>query len=1070
MQYANEPTLVVVLGMHRSGTSAVTRALNIFDIALGDNLLPAVENDNTTGYWEDRDINAINIRCLDRLGMDWDDLHSISPNAFNTHEFDELASYAESLLREKLAANNQAFGLKDPRICRLLGFWKPIFERIAVAPRYVICIRNPLSVADSLQRRGTTEPEKAHLLWLRHVRASIHETLGATRVVIDYDRLIDQPETEVRRLGERLGLSSRLDSDRLREYCDSFLDAKLRHNQRYLPDVIEQESVILSEVIDLYRFALDFATDTKDIDAPESQARWAIIYNRFASFSRSLNFIIGELRLQRDEARAQLVQLRQETSLVLADRDLAIEQRNQLLNSNSWRLTAPLRIMSTLLTRSARMPYYLRQATAIAGGAKRLPWLALRVLHKEGIQGIRERLDLLQAMNADNASAANVPFLPESAPTKRRSQSPPAHSVPVDIIVCVHNALDDVSGCLTALIAKTVPPYRIIIVDDGSNRQTQAFIDDFIIGQPVRLIRHAQALGYTLAANAGMQASTADFVVLLNSDTIVTDGWLDRMIACANDANDIGLVGPLSNTASWQSVPKIFDDQGDWAENSLPPGYDVDRMGALVASASARCYPRVGFLNGFCLLIKRAVIEQIGPFDEATFGAGFGEENDYCLRSVAAGWQLAVADDTYVYHAQSRSYSHERRSILVQQADRNLRSKHANAVIMRQLMQTRDHLGLAAIRATVANAPARAEMRARLKERHEGQRVLFVLPIASPGGGANVVITEAETLMQCGVIVEILNLCHFQSFFEAGYPDLAVPVRYVYSGELIAEIARDYDVIVGTVYSSIAWLSRISENTATAPVLGYYAQDFEPYFFQPTDPRRQQALDSYSLPGLRVFTKTDWTRALIKQETGVEPVRIGPSLETRDWYPASQGRPSTPVTVAAMVRPSTPRRAPERTVAMLQALVRERGEAIRILVFGLDTADTRLLGSLAEATNCQIHGVLGREAMRALLASSHLFLDLSDFQAMGLTCMEAMACGAAVVGPMVGGLSEIVRHEHSGILVDTHNEQACLTAILDLVDHPDKRATLAANALVDIAAYYPESAALRIMDYLLPQP
>ncbi len=1069
MKHVKEPTLVVVLGMHRSGTSAVTRALNVFGIALGDNLLPAVANDNTTGYWEDRDINAINIRCLDQLGMDWDDLHSISSNAFNSHEFDELANHAEALLREKLAANNQAFGLKDPRICRLLGFWKPIFERIPIAPKYVICIRNPLSVADSLQRRGTTEPEKAHLLWLRHVRASIHETLGATRVVIDYDRLIEQPETEIRRLAERLGFSDRLDPDRLRDYCESFLDVKHRHNLRQLPDVIEQES-ILSEVTDLYRLALDFATDAGDIDAPESQVRWAAVYDRLASLSRALNLIIGDLRMQRDEARVQLHQLRHEKDLVLADRDLAIAQRDQLLNSHSWRLTAPLRVTSTILARSSHLPHYLRRATAMTGGMKRLPWIVLRVLREEGIPGIRLRLNLLRAVNADGASAAAVPFLPKAASTQRRTQSLPAHNISVDIIVCVHNALEDVSRCLSALIAKTAPPYRMIIVDDGSDPETQAFIDDFIIGQPVKLIRHSQALGYTLAANAGLRASTADFVVLLNSDTIVTHGWLDRMIACANDSSDIGLVGPLSNTASWQSVPKIFDDQGDWAENSLPPDYDVDRMGALVASASARCYPRVGFLNGFCLLIRRALIEQIGLFDETTFGAGFGEENDYCLRSVAAGWQLAVADDTYVYHAQSRSYSHERRQVLAQQADRNLRSKHADAAIMRQLMQTRDHLGLAAIRATIAHAPARADIRARLKERHEGQRVLFVLPIASPGGGANVVITEAEMLMRCGVIVEILNLSHFQPFFEAGYPDLTVPVRYVDSGEQVADIAHDYDVIVGTVYSSIAWLSAISQDIDTAPVLGYYAQDFEPYFFQPTDPRRQQALDSYSLPGLRLFTKTDWTRALIKQETGVEPLCIGPSVETRDWYPASQGRAAAPVTVAAMVRPSTPRRAPERTVAMLQTLARKRREGVRLLVFGLDTADTTLLGSLTETANCEIHGVLGRDAMRELLASAHLFLDLSDFQAMGLTCMEAMACGAAVVGPISGGLSEIVRHEHSGILVDTHNEKACLSAILDLVDHPDKRAALAATALDEIAVYYPELAALRIMDYLLPQP
>ncbi|WP_462322841.1 glycosyltransferase family 4 protein, partial [Halochromatium sp.] len=261
----------------------------------------------------------------------------------------------------------------------------------------------------------------------------------------------------------------------------------------------------------------------------------------------------------------------------------------------------------------------------------------------------------------------------------------------------------------------------------------------------------------------------------------------------------------------------------------------------------------------------------------------------------------------------------------------------------------------------------------------------------------------------------------------------------------------------------------VLEEATTTPVLGYYAQDYEPYFFAATDPRRREAFDSYRQPGLRIFTKTEWTRALIAREAGVDPTSIGPSLDTQDWYPPSTGRSSAPIGIAAMVRPSTPRRAPKRTLSLLQALLQARGDAIQIEVFGVDTEDQSALGSLAQAPNCQVHGVLGRQQMLRLLARSHIFIDASDFQAMGLTCMEAMACGVAVVGPLKGGLSEILHHDHNGLLVDTSDEAACLNAMLELVDQPSKRQALVEAALTDIANYDPESAALRMMNVLFPR-
>jgi len=108
-----------------------------------------------------------------------------------------------------------------------------------------------------------------------------------------------------------------------------------------------------------------------------------------------------------------------------------------------------------------------------------------------------------------------------------------------------------------------------------------------------------------------MKAAKGDLVVLLNSDTIVTPGWLDQMTTCVQSDSKIGIVGPLSNTASWQSIPE-FESNGDWATNPLPPGVTAEKMAELVDKYSGYLFSSLPFLNGFCLLIRREVMNQIG--------------------------------------------------------------------------------------------------------------------------------------------------------------------------------------------------------------------------------------------------------------------------------------------------------------------------------------------------------------------------------------------------------------------------------------------------------------------------
>jgi len=673
-------------------------------------------------------------------------------------------------------------------------------------------------------------------------------------------------------------------------------------------------------------------------------------------------------------------------------------------------------------------------------------------------------------------------------PPARPPVSP--HGKSVEIVVCVHNALEDVQRSLASLLRHTAQPYALLLVDDGSNPPTRAYLLDFAAQHShATLLRNETATGYTYAANRGLRRSTAPFVLLLNSDTIITPGWLDRLVACAESNPAIGLVGPLSNTASYQSIPALSAG-GDWAENPLPAGWEMDDWAKALAERSARLYPSMPLLNGFCLLIRREVIDAIGIFDEDAFGAGYGEENDYCLRARAAGWRLALADDAYLFHAQSRSYSHERRRELSERADRILAERYGRGPITAAEEVMRDGPVLLGIRARAAVLAKRAELVAEGRRRFSGKRLLFLLPVDAPGGGANVVLSEAAALAAMGVDVHIFNLAKNRQLFAAAYPRNRLPVHFG-SQEEARTLGEKFDAVVATWHESVDWLP------ATGPVLGYYAQDFEARFYAEGSDEYSAAAASYSArPSLRCFTKTEWNRQEVHTHTGAECAVIGPSVDIDRFHPLetttgvrrgeeTQRHEENPllsaqsvksafysssdsVRITAMIRPSSPRRSPRLTMKILRRLSHHYGERVAITLFGVSPTDPGF-ADLPQDFDWQLAGMLETERVAALLGNSDIFVDFSTWQAMGLTALEAMSAGNAVIVPEAGGAASFARHGENALVVDTSDSEVCWRALRSLVDDEHLRARLRNNAIQDACAFFPERAAFNILTVLFEE-
>jgi GT2 family glycosyltransferase len=213
----------------------------------------------------------------------------------------------------------------------------------------------------------------------------------------------------------------------------------------------------------------------------------------------------------------------------------------------------------------------------------------------------------------------------------------------VSIVIVAHNQLKYSGICIESVLKRTHYPFRLVLVDNGSTDGTE---DYFRSIESAVVIRNDTNAGFPAGANTGMRSADGAYVVLLNNDTIVTDGWLTRLVEAAESDETIGLVGPLTNHSKGAQLI---------GKRDFRDAQELEEYARRLATDNAGQRQLTDCLTGFCLLIKREVIEQIGYLDER-FGIGNFEDDDYCLRARQAGYKLVIAMDCFVYHFGERTF------------------------------------------------------------------------------------------------------------------------------------------------------------------------------------------------------------------------------------------------------------------------------------------------------------------------------------------------------------------------------------------------------------------------------
>ncbi|MCB0320245.1 MAG: glycosyltransferase, partial [Bdellovibrionales bacterium] len=227
----------------------------------------------------------------------------------------------------------------------------------------------------------------------------------------------------------------------------------------------------------------------------------------------------------------------------------------------------------------------------------------------------------------------------------------------VTVIVPVYNAFQEAGACLNSVIHNTPSAsVQILVIDDCSPEgQFEEYLSKELpnVRERCSIERNSQNLGFTKTINRGLRISDPCDVVILNSDTLVTARWIEKLQAAAYSRERIGTVTPFTNNGTICSVPKFCQ------ENDIPSGFTLEAFADFIEQCAEGEYPSLPTCVGFCTYIRRAALNDVGFLDDIHFPRGYGEENDLSCRLAQKGYLNILDDCTYIFHAGGASFLNE---------------------------------------------------------------------------------------------------------------------------------------------------------------------------------------------------------------------------------------------------------------------------------------------------------------------------------------------------------------------------------------------------------------------------
>jgi len=331
--------------MHRSGTSLISRLINLFGVYIGEDSDLMISNtDNPEGFWERNDIVNFHERIMTQLKIKWDTPISL-PGQWTT--LDEIKPFREELIALILRnfSNHKTWAWKDPRTSILIGLWKEVLNDLGIRFFCLVSIRNPLDVAKSLEKRNGFPHEKSFGIWFNYNITILYEILSVPHVIVSYDRLINDWKTEIGRCMPEWNINTYSVDEKLNEKINGFIKPNIRHSFSSMKEL--KESGAPFPVIELYELLIEGNNNTSIPDSLSFRTRLERLLKFHHSFGRFFKHDLDQL--------CEFDQIIAENNYTLAEKDRLLEEKERriesLLNSYSWKITAPLRNLYDILRR-----------------------------------------------------------------------------------------------------------------------------------------------------------------------------------------------------------------------------------------------------------------------------------------------------------------------------------------------------------------------------------------------------------------------------------------------------------------------------------------------------------------------------------------------------------------------------------------------------------------------------------------------------------------------------------------------------------------------------------------------
>lgn len=648
------------------------------------------------------------------------------------------------------------------------------------------------------------------------------------------------------------------------------------------------------------------------------------------------------------------------------------------------------------------------------------------------------------------------------------------------IVVPVHGAIPQTARCLRSLLAHTDSDVPIELIDDASPCIPAEALKEFAATDTrLQLTRFEHNLGFGALAQLSLESADEDLILLLNSDTLVTPGWLKPLIELMGAKPKAALITPLSNEASFHSLP-------------LPEGWGPNALARALREIPCEAFDLVT-AAGFCMLLRREMVLVAGGFD-AAFGRGYGEESDLSMRLRSAGLEVLGCPQSYVWHEGKASFGSKLSALerpghalfmarWQKDYERDLADYRARAPLadlrerfpapprqrcgagigrlaralkdrgVRYTLAEGSRRALLSLRASLISRGAISTLKVALISAKEQSRrtlaipsrrsfpepdgrprVLFLLEELGRAGGVSFVLRAAEGLQNRGFQVFVAAPSDApQSADLHGFP--LAPIGHRSDASLAAELPP-VDLVVATLWSTAARAAKLVE-AGRAQQAVYLVQGDERVLYREAEVRRRVE-ESFGLIAT-LHATTPWLAGLLAKQGHPASAVVFPGIDRLRFRPPFAA-PGGPLRIIAMARPNSLARGFPR-LQELAARLAGRSDVQLVLFGDLDAGQS--------CPGAEIHGFLTPSELAQLYRSASIFIDPSPLQAFGLPALEAMASGCALIVPDQGGVGLFARDGETALQIDMGSGEALLAAVECLVADAALRQRLRKAGLVE---------------------